>query len=207
MKKVAESKLGEEALADIAFKWLEVTAPQWSGPYKPPAEDNHQPLTNFDCLNLMALNETSGTTGSVLDDPSQDMLSAFEEGQKIVESTSERARSKALKALAAMPALAEKRSRKLVPFLFSFTEGSGTSPEDAGDEPGDEAEESLEGSWSLPDRKALLAVFSNFNNPRVLYQSERVYQSLLKLLANGDIELQKLALKSILAWKNDSIKP
>ncbi|KAL2183872.1 hypothetical protein L209DRAFT_757168 [Thermothelomyces heterothallicus CBS 203.75] len=205
MKKVAESKPGEEMLAEIAFEWLEVPSPQWSGPYKPPAEDNHQALTNFKCLNLMALHETSGTTGSVLNDPSKDMLSAFEEGQKIVESPSDRARSKALKAFSAMPFLAEKRSRRLVPFLFSFTEEGGTSEEE--DEDGDEAEESFEGSWSLPDRKALVGVFAQFNNPRVLYQSQRVYQSLLKLLANGDIELQKLALKSILAWKNDSIKP
>ncbi|KAL2154515.1 hypothetical protein VTH82DRAFT_3191 [Thermothelomyces myriococcoides] len=202
MKKVAESKPGEEALAEVAFEWLEVPSPQWSGPYKPPAEDNHQALTNFECLNLMSLHETSDTTGSVLNDPSRDMLSAFEEGQKIVESPSDKARSKALKAFSAIPAMAEKRSRRLVPFLFAFTEGSGVSEEEDGDEP----EDSLEGSWSLPDRKALVGVFAQFNNPRVLYQSQRVYQSLLKLLANGDVEVQKLALKSILAWKNESIK-
>jgi U3 small nucleolar RNA-associated protein 20 len=85
MKKVAESKPGEEALADIAFDWLEVPSPQWSGPYKPPGEDHHGALTNFECLNLMALNEASATTGSVMDDPSQDMLNVYE-GQKIIES-------------------------------------------------------------------------------------------------------------------------
>lgn len=203
MKKVAESKPGEEALADIAFDWLEVPSPQWSGPYKPPGEDHHGALTNFECLNLMALNEAAGATGGVLDDPSQDMLTAYEEGQKIVESCSERARSKALKALSALPGLAEKRSRRVVPYLFSFTDERETTAEEAEDE----AEESLEGSWSLLDRKALVGVFSQFNNPRVLFQSQKVYQSLLKLLANGDIELQKMALKAVLAWKNDSIRP
>ncbi|KAH6619460.1 armadillo-type protein [Chaetomium sp. MPI-SDFR-AT-0129] len=204
MKKVAESKPGEEALADIAFEWLEVPAPQWTGPYKPPGEDNHKALTNFDCLNLMSLRETAAATTSVMDDPSQDMLGAFEDGQKIVESHSERARSKALKAFAALPVLAEKRSRRLVPYLFSFTEDGETASSETA---GDDAEESPEGSWSLPDRKALVGVFAQFNNPRVLYQSQRVYQSLLKLLANGDIDLQKQSLKSILAWKNDAIKP
>jgi U3 small nucleolar RNA-associated protein 20 len=203
MKKVAESKPGEEALADIAFEWLEVPAPQWTGPYKPPAEDSHKALTNFDCLNLMALNETSAAARSVMEDPSQDMLNAFEEGQKTVESPPERARSKALKAFTALPVLAEKRSRRLVPYLFSFTDEGETTSEEAGDD----VEDSPEGSWSLPDRKALVGVFAQFNNPRVLYQSQKVYQSLLKLLANGDIELQKLALKSILSWKNDAIKP
>ncbi|KAK4129004.1 hypothetical protein N657DRAFT_49693 [Parathielavia appendiculata] len=199
MKKVAESISGEEALADIAFSWLGIPSPQWTGPYKPPNEDNHGPLTNFECLNLMALHETSAATGSIFDDPSQDMLNTFEEGQRIVESCSERARSKALKAFNALPVLAEKRSRRLVPYLFSFTVDDET--------PLEEAEEFPEGAWSLPDRKALVGVFAQFNNPRVLYQSQKVYQSLLKLLANGDIELQKLALKAILAWKNEALKP
>ncbi|KAL2137020.1 hypothetical protein VTI74DRAFT_10496 [Chaetomium olivicolor] len=203
MKKVAESKPGEEALADIAFEWMEVPSPQWTGPYKPPAEDNHGPLTNFECLNLMSLYETSVATGSIMEDPSQDMLTVFEEGQKIIESRSERARSKALKAFTALPGLAEKRSRRLVPHLFSFTDEGESSSEDGVDEVG----ESPEGTWSLADRKALVGVFAQFNNPRVLYQSQKVYQSLLKLLANGDIELQKLALKAILAWKSDAIKP
>lgn len=203
MKKVAESKPGEEALADLAFDWLEVPSPQWSGPYKPPGEDSHGAVTNFECLNLMALNEASATTASVMNDPSQDMLTAFEEGQKIIESCSERARSKALKAFTTLPGLAEKRSRKMVPYLFSFTDEGETPVEEAEEE----VEESTEGTWSLPDRKALVGVFAQFNNPRVLYQSQKVYQSLLKLLANGDIELQKTSLKAILAWKNDAIKP
>ncbi|KAL2016909.1 hypothetical protein VTK56DRAFT_2870 [Thermocarpiscus australiensis] len=203
MKKVAESKPGEEALADLAFDWLDVPSPQWSGPYKPPAEDNHKALTNFECLNLMGLHETAEHTGRVMDDPSQDMLSTFEEGQKIIEICSERARSKALKAFSALPGLAEKRSRRLVPYLFSFTDLGEAPVEEAEDEAG----ESSEGSWSLPDRKALVGVFAQFNNPRVLYQSQKVYLALLKLLANGDVELQKLALKAILAWKNDAVKP
>lgn len=203
MKKIAESKPGEEALADLAFDWLEVPSPQWSGPYKPPAEDNHGPLTNFECLNVMGLHETAEATGNVMEDPSQDMLNTFEEGQKIIELRTERARSKALKAFSALPGLAEKRSRRLVPYLFSFTHESETPSEDA--EP--DADETSEGSWSLPDRKALVGVFAQFNNPRVLYQSQKVYSALLKLLANGDIELQKLALKAILAWKNEGVKP
>lgn len=204
MKKVAESKPGEEALADIAFEWLEVPSPQWTGPYKPPAEDNHGPLTNFQCLNVMGLHETAEATGRVMEDSSQDMLNVFEEGQKIIELQTERARSKALKVFSALPGLAEKRSRRLVPHLFSFTDEGETPAEEVEEEA---EEDSAEGSWSLPDRKALVGVFSQFNNPRVLYQSQKVYQALLKLLANGDIELQKMALKAILAWKNDAVKP
>ncbi|KAL2261367.1 hypothetical protein VTK26DRAFT_4319 [Humicola hyalothermophila] len=203
MKKIAESKPGEEALADIGFDWLEVPSPQWSGPYKPPAEDNHGPLTNFECLNVMGLHETAEATGRVIEDPSQDMLNVFDEGQKTIELRTERARSKALKAFSAFPGLAEKRSRKLVPHLFSFTDEGENLPDEAEEDADDEPE----GSWSLADRKALVGVFAQFSNPRVLYQSQKVYQALLKLLANGDIELQKLSLKALLAWKNDGVKP
>ena len=203
MKKVAESKHGEEVLANIAFDWLDVPSPQWSGPYKPPADDNHGPLTNFECLNLIHLTEAAEATNQIIEEPGQDMLSTYEEGQKIIDLRSERARSKALKALAALPWMAERRSRKLVPHLFAFTDDSETPEEDIEEE----SPESGEGSWNLADRKDLIKVFSQFSNPRVLYQSQKVYQALLKLLANGDIELQKLALKAILTWKSEGIKP
>ncbi|KAK4229174.1 small subunit processome component 20 [Podospora fimiseda] len=202
MRKVAESKHGEEALADLAFDWLEVPSARWSGPYKPSSDDRRVPLTDFECLNLGRLIKAAQSTGQVMEEPSQEMLTTFDERQKIVEARPEKARTLALKAFGALPGLAEKRSRKIVPYLFSFTE-DGENPE----EEVDEIENLAEGSWSLPDRKALVAVFAQFNNPRVLYQSQKVYSSLLKLLANGDIEVQKSALKAVLAWKSEAVRP
>ena len=204
MKKVSENKNGEEAIANLAFDWLDVPSPQWIGPFKPPVDAYKGRLCDFECLNLIRLLKTAKTTGHIVDEPSEDMLQIFEEGQKIVEPLSDRARSKALKALNGLPALTEKRSRRLVPYLFSFTEEEDTPVEDAEEDP----EESLtEGSWALPDRKGLISIFAQFNNPRALFQSEKVYTALLKLLGNGDIEIQKHALKAILAWKHDGIKP
>ncbi|KAK4167078.1 small subunit processome component 20 [Cladorrhinum sp. PSN259] len=202
MNMVAQSKHGEEVLAELAFDWLEVPSARWSGDYKPQS-NQRVPLTDFECLNLKGLVKTSLSTGQVMQEPSQEMLSTFDERQKIVEPRPEKARSMALKALCALPVLAEKRSRKIVPYLFSFT--------DENESPEEEAEEGIEDvsetSWSLPDRKALVAVFAQFNNPRVLYQSQRVYSALLKLLANGDIEVQKSALKAVLAWRSEAVKP
>ncbi|KAK4180815.1 putative U3 small nucleolar RNA-associated protein 20 [Triangularia setosa] len=205
MKKVAESKPGEEALADLALDWLDVPSSRWSGAFKP-QDQRRLPLTDFECLNLKGLYRTAEPVAQAMEEPYKGMLKTFEEGQKIVDPRSERARSMALKALNAIPGLAEKRSRKLVPYLFSFMEDDET-PVDDQEEAKDEAEEMSDASWSLPDRKGLVGVFSQFNNPRVLYQAEKVYSALLKLLANGDIEVQKLALKAILAWKNDAVKP
>jgi len=203
MKKLSETKIGEEAVADLAFDWLEVPSQRWSGPAKAPTDSHRKALTDFECLNLMGLQKSAGTTGKVIEESSQDMLETFEKGQETVELHAENARSKALKVFNALPGMAEKRSRKVVPYLFSFTDETETPAEEAEED----QDEMSDASWSLADRKALVGVFSQFNNPKVLYQSEKVYTSLLKLLANGDIELQKLVLKAILAWKNNAIKP
>ncbi|KAK3362295.1 armadillo-type protein [Lasiosphaeria hispida] len=203
MKTLSECKQGEEAVANLAFDWLEVTSSQWTGPPRFPIESNRRALSDFECLNQIRLLKTAEATGNVVEEPSHDMLRVFEEGQKIVELRTDRARSKALKVFTALPGLAERRSRRLVPYLLSFTEDADMPVEEAEEDP----EISPEGSWSLVDRKALVGVFAQFNNPRVLYQTRRVYTALLKLLANGDIEIQKQALKAILAWKHDGIKP
>ncbi|KAK3393474.1 armadillo-type protein [Podospora didyma] len=203
MKKVVESKLGDEAIADLAFDWLEVPSPRWAGEFKSPIQGGRLQMTDFECLNHMRLLKAAAVTGQVVEGSSQDMLRTFEEGQKIIEPLSDKARSRALKVFAALPGVAEKRSRRLVPHLLSFTE-DGEIPVE---EPEDDFEKMAEGNWALHDRKALVSVFSQFGNPKVLYQSEKVYLALLKLLANGDIDLQKPALKAILAWKQDALKP
>jgi U3 small nucleolar RNA-associated protein 20 len=210
MKKVVESKHGEEAIANLAFEWLDVPSPKYTGDYRPPGDQHKGRLTDFECLNLMRLQKSAVATGHVVDEPVEDMRQAFDEGQKIVDPISDRARGKALKALNALPGLAEKRSRRFVPYLLSFTEEADVPVEDD-DEDMDQqssfSDEGPESGWSIPDRKALVSIFAQFNNPRVLYQTEKVYTALLKLLGNGDIEVQKHALKAILAWKHDAIKP
>src|SRR5207248_3345049 len=63
------------------------------------------------------------------------------------------------------------------------------------------------GKWTRKDQKALLNLFALFTNPKVLFRSSEVYTALLGLLSNGDIEMQKLALKAIFTWKSPSIRP
>jgi len=204
MKQVSENKTGEEAIGNLVFDWLDVPSPRWDGPYKPPVENEHRrPLNDFECLNLIHLHKVAETTGHTIEEPAEDMLHVFDEGQKIVNPHSEMARSKALKVLTALPGSAEKRSRRLVPHLFSFTDEEDTLAET----PEEESVGLPEGGWSLADRKALVGVFAQFSNPKVLYQSQKAYSALLKLLGNGDIELQKQALKAILAWKSNAVKP
>ncbi|KAK5276163.1 U3 snoRNP protein, partial [Exophiala xenobiotica] len=59
--------------------------------------------------------------------------------------------------------------------------------------------------WSLSDRKALLTLFGKFVNPRVLFRASEVHEKLVDLLANGNLDVRKLALQAVLTWKEQSL--
>ncbi|KAJ9157556.1 Small subunit processome component 20 [Pleurostoma richardsiae] len=202
MKQIAQNKTGEEVIATLAFQWLDVPSPQWGRPEKPAAGANGNFITEFECRDFRALQEAAEGTRDVVENSENILLQMFERAQETVPANPDDARSKALKVLSALPAIAEKRSRKLVPYLLSLTEAGSTTTEE--DEEDDESPP--EEKWFMVDKKALVAVFAQFGNPKVLYQSQKAYEALLSLLANRDLELQKLALKAILTWKQEGVK-
>lgn len=203
LKDIAETKDGEDIIAAITFGWLDIPSQRWSGPPRPMLQPTSRRLTDFECSNLSHLQEKSEEMKNIVDELFEVMLRAFEDAQTTVPDVTETARSKALKVFTAIPSIAERRSRKLVPHLFSWNDVDQAH----GDDSDDNAQHKAEGkSWSLVDRKALIEVFSLFQNPRVLYQNQQVFDVLLNLVANGDIEVQKLALKAILAWKQEGVK-
>lgn len=269
MKQIAETnKAGEEFIAELAFDWIEVASttgsasrqaafdsskPGRGGKALPPRR--RLPPTDFECFRLDKLYDMSKLTQTTAIDPSTAMLETFQVKQEAVPAYAGYERGKALKVLAAMPSMAEKRSRKLVPHLLSWTEDRGPRVEEIVDDDDDDDDEEVEdaeeeeeeeeddeeeeeadedaekaegdenmedaeaaeaveeadeeveaddyelGGWSFPDKKALIVVFSLFTNSQVLYQSEKAYDALLKLLSNGDMDIQRLALKAIFAWR------
>ncbi|KAL8356670.1 hypothetical protein RB601_001802 [Gaeumannomyces tritici] len=202
LKDIAQTKDGEDIIATITFEWLDIPSQRWSGPPKPTLQPTSRRLTDFECSNLSRLRNKSEETKHIVDELFDVMLRAFEDAQTIVPDVSETARSKALKVFVAIPSIAERRSRKLVPHLFSWNDVDLAHADDS-----DGIAHQAEGkSWSLVDRKALIGVFALFQNPRVLYQNQQVFDVLLGLIANGDIEVQKLALKAIIAWKQEGVK-
>ncbi|ORY60231.1 armadillo-type protein [Pseudomassariella vexata] len=204
-KEVTQAKSGEEQLCERALQWLDVPSKRWDGPTNHAVGQKRQGLTDFECLNLMYLRRKADDAKCVIDDAADMMLSSFEDSQRAVPETPSNARSQALKILSAVPHLAEKRSRTLVPMFLSWS--SGVEEQQGSSEGEEEADANISGSWSLFDKKGLLGVFAQFSNPRVLFQSQKVYDALLRLLANGDAEIQRAALKAIIAWKQDGVKP
>ncbi|KAI0148214.1 armadillo-type protein [Hypoxylon sp. NC0597] len=202
LQQISEVKSGEEVISEIAFNWLDIPSKRWEGPQKE-ATTSNTGVTDFECWNLSNFHRRAEEIEHVLKCSSDVMLENFEGNQSLVPLTPLNARSQALKVFSAVPSIAEKRSRKLVPYLLSWTR-------DADEQDDNELEVSEQpsgASWSLFDKKALLGVFAQFTNPKVLYQSQQVYDALLGLLANGDVEIQKSALKAILTWKQEGVKP
>ncbi|GKT63187.1 HEAT repeat protein [Colletotrichum tofieldiae] len=203
LKLVGESKKGEEAIIATAFNWLETPSPRWSGPGGQPTLQNRQAITDFDCRHVQKLWGMADHVEEVVNNATELMLKLFDEQQQTVDAHASNARAQALKVLTAMPHFAEKRSRKLVPSFLAWA----ADDEDSSDSQDDEDVQAKGEDWSLQDRKALIGVFALFINPKVLYQNERVYRALLHLMENGDVEVQKLALKAILAWKQEGVRP
>ncbi|KAH9996119.1 armadillo-type protein [Xylariaceae sp. FL0662B] len=202
LQRISQVKHGEEIICEIGFNWVEALSKRWEGQQKETGARRNTGTTDFECINLTRLHERAGEAEHVLSSSPEIMLESFEESQAPVPLLPSNARSQALKIFSTVPNIIEKRSRRLVPHFLSWNQNA-----DEQDASVENAEQFSSDSWSLFDKKALLGVFAQFSNPKVLYQSERVYEALLGLLANGDIDVQKSALKAILTWKQEGIKP
>ncbi|KFH47307.1 U3 small nucleolar RNA-associated protein-like protein [Hapsidospora chrysogenum ATCC 11550] len=196
---MAETKAGEEIVSAISFKWLDMPSPRWTPPSSDGLNRNRPVVTDFDCTLLQSLHRRAEDVHKMATTPDDLMLQRFDEGQCTPDALPGNARSRALKVFNAAPFIAERRSRRLVPHFLPWA----LEDEAAVQDDNHELDQTY---WSLADRKALLGVFSQFTNPKVLYLHEKVYEGLLQLMENGDVEVQKLTLKAILAWKQVGVK-
>jgi U3 small nucleolar RNA-associated protein 20 len=202
LNQIAESKAGEDAVAKLAFIWLETPSLAWNGSARNIEQARNNGMTDFECSNLMRLDQMAEDSESGVLNSRNTMLKKFEDAQNLVTAKPPPARAQALRVLSGIPNIAEKRSRQLVPMFLCWSRKHG----DETDEAGEEADHALS-DWSRKDQKALLDLFTLFVNPKSLYKSEEVYEALLQLVANGDIDIQRSALKAIFTRKDSSVKP
>ncbi|KAI1177501.1 armadillo-type protein [Nemania sp. FL0916] len=202
LRQISQIKSGADVIYDIALKWIDVPSKRWEATSNQATVSSAFGQTDFECRNLSSLHAQAEETDHVINNAPDIILEFFEKSQEMVPETPLNARSQALKVLLAAPALAEKRSRKLVPIFLSWILSS-----DQEDDSHESLGDNVDRSWSLFDKKTFIGVFAQFSNPKVLFQSQQVYDALLILLSNGDIEIQKSALKAILTWKQDGVKP
>lgn len=208
LKQIADTKFGEDAVAQLAFRWLETPSTTWTGPPGNVYTTENPGLTDFECSNLMRLEKLSSSVHDEIKDVQNVMLQNFELAQTLVSAQPSTARSQALRILTVVPHIAERRSRQLVPMFLSWAARDEQEANLSEDTPTSPEFVPLQSSnhWSLKDRKAQLDLFALLQNPRSLYKKDDVYVALLKLVANGDIEVQKSALKALLTWKSPCVK-
>ena len=105
--------------------------------------------------------------------------------------------SQLLATLGAISSQAEKHSRSLVPLFFSIA----SSP----------FANTLQSRISARLRQQRIAtyleLFSNFANPKAVYQSDKLHSLYLDIIAQGDVKLQSLALKCLMTYKSPSLTP
>ena len=209
LAEIAQDEINEKIILDIALKYLQ----NGPGPEARPA----QPVANtiasrrvFEDVNISKLRTLLNEIRSEYADPRASIERVFLEDHAVASSdVPASGRIVALEILKAIPEIAERRSRLVVPaFLIALRS---SARDDALPSSADSncsrtlSPPVSETRWSFPERKMFLELMSKFQNTRVLYQADQVCSTLTELLKIGNPALQRLALDGILKWKNSTL--
>lgn len=208
LKIMCDTKEGETFISQIAFTWLgepESMENSASGLAKNTTSKRY--ATEFECTNVFRLQDTVANNQELLYNVDEKLEAMFDDKHPQVPFINAFSRTQALRLLSSLPQVAEKRSRQLVPVLLDWALDLPVAAIELDDNVQDDEPEPAHQRWSRKDQKAMLAVFSKFNNPKVLYRSGEVRDALLTLLGNGDVEIQKAALQALLTWKDRAVTP
>ncbi|KAF4554634.1 U3 small nucleolar RNA-associated protein 20-like protein [Elsinoe fawcettii] len=197
LKEIARFEQAEIVITEIATHWLKggsddetQQAVSWS------TIDAAPNRTDFECSNVNQVDAAIANAEKDCEKSQEKLEQMFNASTQFHSLSHSFNRTQALKALRANFQLAEKRSRLLVPVLLRWVHQDVEEEQDGQD---------VVQRWNRKDQKAMLDIYAQFQNPRVLFRTTEVYQALLRLLTNGDAEIQKSALKAILAWKQEQV--
>ena len=209
LKQLCENQPSEEIVADLAFRWLETPVPKKQSIDTDLENTVSRALGEYECSNLISIDTVYADLRTEVDHPEEQSIKRFQDSHAMSQELVMNASTIALRILLGIPKIAEKRSRRLVPLFldWSTTEDDEKPMSEQTSPSSDDDKASANQRFNGQDRKSLLRLFGLFNNPKVLYRSEEVFSTLRKLLANGDVEIQKLALNAIFTWKLDAIQP
>ncbi|WVW79710.1 hypothetical protein I302_101680 [Kwoniella bestiolae CBS 10118] len=105
-----------------------------------------------------------------------------------------------LATLAAIPSIAEKHSRSIIPVFFGVAQQN--------DENDDEERSSHLSTKQRQQRTAsYLELLAKFVNPKAAYRSDDLHTLYLDILAKGEPKLQGLALKCLMTYKSPKLVP
>jgi U3 small nucleolar RNA-associated protein 20 len=209
LKAMCDTKEGESFVTQIAFDWLKTSEDDNIESTNTPSGNaaTRRYVTEFQCTNVAEIQDVISETQSLSEDVQDRLVTLFQEKHAKIPFLNSFSRAQSLRLLNSLPHVAEKRSRLLVPILLDWALDQRLPTGDSDDHASDDTQLDLGRRWVRKDQKAMLSLFSKFNNPKVLYRSDEVRGALLTLLGNGDLEIQKAALQALLTWKDSAISP
>ncbi|MCJ1333956.1 U3 snoRNP protein [Thelotrema lepadinum] len=197
--------LGEEDVTELAFTWLESSAqlyPRTSTQMEAPHKSR---LNEFQCSNLIQTDQNLMAEYEKIMSANDEVRNRFQGLHYVADKQAPNCRIQAFRILEGIPELAEKRSKRIVPLFLSSVSSGAKANARSGSVEGEENEilqdDEHGTATSRSDMLALLGIFGSFKNPRVIYRASEVYDALLNLLSNGDVQIQKATLKAIGTWK------
>ncbi|KAI9658634.1 MAG: U3 snoRNP protein [Bathelium mastoideum] len=205
-EEMSKIPVGEESIMQVAITWLQGGNPTDNEDDAQLTSDDPLPrdqaLSDFEDLESVGLEARFNTSAKKMETSQHQLKGLFTRQNKPWPLRTDQCRTQALRVLNQVPAAAERWSRTFVPILLDWA--SNRNEEEA--EIRTSYENFDQARWARKDQKAMLKLFSQFVNPKALYRSKDVHRALLALLCNGDVEIQILALKAILSWKQPSVK-
>lgn len=207
LEAMCDTKEGEAFISQIALTWLgEPDSLENSASGVAKETKSKRYANEFECTNVFQLQELVASNQELSYDIDDKLEAMFDEKHPQISFINAFSRTQALRLLNAIPQVAEKRSRMLVPVLLDWALDLPV-PQSENEDTNDDVSEPTQQRWNRKDQKAMLTVFSKFNNPKVLFRSGEVRDALLSLLSNGDVEIQKAALQALLTWKDRAVTP
>ncbi|CAL5874965.1 uncharacterized protein PFLUO_LOCUS9268 [Penicillium psychrofluorescens] len=205
LKTISEHAEGEKIVSDLSIQWLQERDSIATSDETDDDNENTFVSSHFQCHNVVKVEKTFSTNLKTTKDPQGLLSQQFKQEHSLADLLPASPRSHALRVLIAAPSVAEKRSRQIVPLFLSWA-----LRDDQDDVPpiGEDADsDNAPIRWGFRDRVAMLTLFGQFLNPRVLYKASEVHDAVLELLCHGNSETQKAALKALFTWKSPHILP
>ncbi|KAJ5298868.1 uncharacterized protein N7443_006988 [Penicillium atrosanguineum] len=205
LKTISEHPEGEKIVSDLSIQWLQERD---SGAMDAADDDSKENFvsSDFQCFNALKVESVSITNFQNTEDPSAVLSQQFDKDHSTSDLIPATPRTHALLVLNAIPQIAEKRSRQIIPLFLSWALRD--DQDDAPDAKADDADpENMPIRWGFRDRLAMLGLFGQFLNPKVLFREREVHDAVLGLLCHGNSDIQKAALKALFTWKNPHVVP
>ncbi|KAL9622877.1 MAG: hypothetical protein Q9160_002803 [Pyrenula sp. 1 TL-2023] len=212
---ICEAKVGENIVMPVLIDWLksagdgnEALCDMNEKPNDSKIESK-LPLSEFECSNVDSVETSAREYATDLHDPDLCVTRRFEAEKTADAPRKLEFRTASLKALNAIPNVAERWSKSIVPIFLSVFQEKTSTPDsnDLDINPSSNSQCVYGTDWPLLRRKDFITLFSKFVNPKVLYLSSDVYETLMGIIASGSSQLQQLGLKAIYCWRSQAIRP